>query len=209
LSTCRLWNSVRLSSCIKHLSTQLGRSGHLPIDVRFNIHLLRNISLKTLQESLCLLQNNWSRIQDLDLVLNDPKADRWVLDAFNDAIDANHDGHLRGISVLLQDPEEYDVRPNDSVLQLYLPHSRMLESIDLVGVGLYPTQLSYLYSLLELRTLEIYKAPVIGLLDGLFPLLDLMPNLVDLALRSTSVETLSLPLFSGYSLCSGYVDRVL
>jgi hypothetical protein len=49
-------------------------------------------------------------------------------------------------------------------------------------------QLSYLCPLLALRTLDINKAPIIDLLDGLFPLLDLMPNLLDLALHSSRLR---------------------
>jgi hypothetical protein len=37
LSTCRLWVSVRLSSCIERLLTHLGRSEHLPINVDLDL----------------------------------------------------------------------------------------------------------------------------------------------------------------------------
>jgi hypothetical protein len=182
LSTCRLWDSVLLSSSIEHLSTHLGRSGHLPIDVSFNYIQHENISLETLQDSLCLLQENWSRIRDLHIVLRNPGINRLVLDTFNSAIYATPNCLFRSISVTFRDGGLRNVRSTGGALQLLLPHSPMLERIQLTGASLCATQLSYSNPFLELHTLDITKAPSIDLFDGLFHLLGLMPNLVCLSL---------------------------
>jgi hypothetical protein len=184
LSTRRLWDSVRPSVCIEHLSIHLERSGDLPIDVSLDGDRLGHIRKETLQDSFRLLQSNWCRIRDLQIDGQDINGFVLVLEAFNDIIQkADHNGVLRTISI---DSQQYGFTNGRrrGVPRLILPHSQMLESIHLSGAGMHPTQLPYSYPLLQLHTLDITCAPAIHLFDSFFPVLDLMPNLVRLSLNT-------------------------
>jgi hypothetical protein len=209
LSTPRLWDFISLSPRIERLSTHLMRSRNVPIDVSINLDDV-DFGANDLEQNLELLMNHWSRIRNLQIILSEPDDAELVLDALNDKTKATSKCILEDVCVsLIGDIDNSQYGGYENVeLDLLLPISQRLRRIELRGANLFPMRYRSTTTLLLLQELNIQGAPFMPLSDGLFRLLELMPNLTVLSLtdcnlgydESTATRTILLSKIDSLSL---------
>ncbi|KAG8718760.1 hypothetical protein FRC08_004426 [Ceratobasidium sp. 394] len=184
LSTSKIWGFVDLSLRSEHLATHLARSKNQPITVNLFLGEDGNVDV---QEALRILgeKQNWARIEHLSIGLGfeGPRVSGPVVEALNNAINANPTGIFQTISVHVM-AFNGDMGAGLGELHLRIPQSQTLRSISLIHVALSPMLGIPSSPWLELERVELRYVDV-GLQDLLFPLLDLALNLTYLSLNGS------------------------
>ncbi|KAG9107490.1 hypothetical protein FRC07_008620, partial [Ceratobasidium sp. 392] len=186
LSTPALWGYVNSLLPAKRVIAHLTRSRKVPVKLWLDIPYAK-MNTATLEDVFRRLGDNiWARIRDLIVMLDyeRPRLSRLAVDTLNAAFDAGHTGVFDEITVAVI--ADFwgceDIEPSNE-LCLHLPNCQTLRILSLTQVDLslkHLTQVSSLPLLQELSLERIY----VGLLDLLFPLLNIVPNLVKLSLEA-------------------------
>ncbi|KAG8737277.1 hypothetical protein FRC10_008382 [Ceratobasidium sp. 414] len=186
LSTSRLWDFLDTLLPAERAMTHMVLSSHTPMQVLLDI-FYANMNTTTLTNIFHALGTDiWTRAQDLIIMLDyeRPTLSKLTMDTLNGVIDAGHPGVFQKITIAVLidsfDPEEAEP---DNELCLHLPNSQMLRSLCLEQVDLSLKHLAHVTSFPLLRELGL-KRIYVGLENLLFPLLNLVPNLVKLSLDS-------------------------
>ncbi|KAG9105400.1 hypothetical protein FRC07_009314 [Ceratobasidium sp. 392] len=190
LSTSRIWTFVDISLHIVYIATRLARNRNLPIDVALYLVEHDHPNTEAFRKSLHILNraDSWTLIRNLDLTVVQNADDKGVsafgtlvINAFNNATDANLLSNIEDITILVLEQNFHMVVCNDEGLFIRLPHSPSLHSVRLDKVGLALMQLELQPPLSRLQRLELSRISI-GLSDLFVPLLNLAPNLEVLSL---------------------------